>query len=76
MRSRLKVLIAQKEVELGHAIKHGEIAKATGLNEHTITRWMRPEAFDRIETNAAVKLCEYLGCELGDLLYIDRPKVS
>lgn len=71
VRSRLKVLIAQKEVEKGSPIRQGEIATATGLNEHTISRWMRPEPFARIETDAAVKLCKFLGCEIGELLYID-----
>lgn len=71
VRSRLKELVAIKEREVGKVIQQKDIAEATGLAEPTIGRWMRPTPFTRIETDVVIKLCEYLGCSLGDLLFID-----
>lgn len=71
VRSRLKELIAQKERLVGRSIQQKEVAAETGLTEHTIGRWMKPDPLSRIETDVAIPLCVYLGCTLGDLLYID-----
>lgn len=71
MLSRLKELVAKKEREAQKAISQGDIAKATGLDPHTVSRWMQPKPFARIEADAAKKLCNFLGCQIGDLLYID-----
>jgi DNA-binding Xre family transcriptional regulator len=71
VRSRLKEIVAQKERTVNRSIQQKEIAEVTGLTEHTISRWMRPTPFTRIETDVALKLCQYLNCELGELLYID-----
>ncbi len=72
VRSRLKELVTKKEIELGRRIKQNEIAEQTGLNPNTISRWMTSQPMARIETEPAIKLCEWLDCELGDLMYIDR----
>jgi putative transcriptional regulator len=72
IRSRLKILVAQKEIQERRKIRQNKIAEETGLNPNTISRWMSPMPFDRFEVEPTVKLCLWLGCELGDLLYIDR----
>lgn len=69
--SRLKELLALKEREEKRVIQQKEVAEATGLTEHTISRWMRPTPLSRIETDVVLKLCKYLKCSLGDLLFID-----
>lgn len=76
VRSRLKELVAQVERKHG-TVQQREIAKETKLTENTISRWMKPDPFSRIESHAALELCKYLSrklersVELGDLLYID-----
>jgi DNA-binding Xre family transcriptional regulator len=72
VRSRLKELMAIKEREVGHIIQQKDIAEAIGVAEPTIGRWMRPTPFERIETEVVIKLCAYLNCALGDLLFIDK----
>lgn len=72
VRSRLKELVAKKEMMSGQRIRQADIAERTGLNPNTISRWMSPEPFERFETKALLKLCDWLECEVGDLLYIDR----
>jgi DNA-binding Xre family transcriptional regulator len=71
VRSRLKELVLKREVALGKRIKQGEIAQYTGVNPNTVSRWMSPKPMARIELDAAMKFCAWLGCELGDLVYID-----
>lgn len=72
VRSRLKTLIAEREGQIGYRIQQKDIAEATGLRDATISRWMSPEPFNRIDVDVAGKLCNFLNCEIGDLLYIDR----
>mgnify|MGYP000539534820 CR=1 FL=1 len=72
VRSRLKQIITQLEMERGERISQKEIAEATGLSENAISRWMSPRAFARIESDAATRLCKYLRVSLGDLVYIDE----
>lgn len=72
VRSRMNQLIASRELELGRRIKQIEIAEETGLNPNTISRWMNPKPFERLEVEPLVKLCAWLECEIGDLLYIDH----
>lgn len=72
VRSRLKELVARKEHEKGAAITGEMIAEATGLNAGTVSRWMQPKPLHRIDGDVLAALCQYLECEVGDLLYIDR----
>lgn len=69
--SRLKELVAMREREVGHTIQNKDIADETGLTEHTIGRWMKPEPIDRIEAKVLLRLSMWLNCEAGDLLHIE-----
>ena len=72
MRSRLKELVTQKEIEQGRRIPQKEICEATGLNPNTVSRWMSPVAFDRFEVKPLVALCEWLGVGVGELISLER----
>lgn len=72
VKSRLKELVARKEQESGVRIQQKEIAEATGLDDNTISRWMSPKAFTKLDVKPLERLCRYLGCEIGDLLYLDK----
>lgn len=72
MRSRLKELVARRESEEGRRIHQREICTATGLNPNTISRWMSPEPFARLETRPLMLLVGWLGCKLDDLLVIEQ----
>ena len=71
MRSKLKELITRREVELGRRIKQLEIAEATSINPNTISRWMEPTPFKRIEAEVVVPLCKYLQCGLDDIIELE-----
>jgi len=72
VRSRLKELVTQKEIELGRRIPQKEICEATGLNPNTVSRWMSPVAFDRFEVKPLLALSEWLGVHVGELLSVER----
>lgn len=74
MRSRLNILIAERESQLGRRIPQQEIVKATGLNANTISRWMSPEPIEQFQRKTVVPLCRFLECGVGDLIYIDDEK--
>lgn len=71
VRSRLKELIALKERAEGRVITNTEIAENTGIELHAVARWMKPTEIKRIESRVVKALCNYLGVEIGDLLFID-----
>lgn len=72
MRSRLKELVYQRERESGERIWQKDIATATGLTEKTISRWMSPEPFTRLEVDAVVRLCRFLNVDMNDLVYMEE----
>lgn len=71
VRSRLKELVTQKEVEWGRRIPQKEICEATGLNPNTVSRWMSPVAFDRFEVKPLLALSQWLGVHVGELLAVE-----
>ena len=70
LRSKLPEIIRQKELESGTRIQNKEIAEATGLSRNTITAWLSPEPFSRVETHSAVQLMKWAECSLDELLEI------
>ena len=52
-------------------LKISDVARDTGLNRGTITR-LYHETAERVDLEAIEKLCIYLGCEVKDLIEIQR----
>lgn len=75
MRSRLKEIVTAMEVEQKRRIEGKEIAKETGLDENTISRWMSPEPFKTIRVNVLVALCAYTKRDFAEML-IPEPRES
>ncbi len=71
IRNRFLVLLAEKEKREGRRIRNKEIAQAVGVNEHTVARWLRNEV-QQVDMPVLEAFCDYFGCEVGDLLYIER----
>lgn len=72
MRSKLNMIIAAREQDEGRRITQIEIAHATGISPHTISRWMEPTPFKRIEADIVEPLLRYLDCKLDDLVEVVR----
>jgi DNA-binding Xre family transcriptional regulator len=71
LKNQLMTLIHKKESELGRRVTQAEIAREAGLPENTVSRWVNSGVVKRVEHEVVLKLCQYFGCDLCDLLYID-----
>ncbi len=65
--SRLKVLIAEKEVAERRTIPYEEIKNVTGIATSTLSS-LAKSTTTRFFEDTLVKLCEYFNCQVGDLL--------
>lgn len=66
-RSRLPVLVKQREMEKRQNITQKEIADATGLRTATISAWMNWSTMKRLDAVVVDALAKYLECEPSDL---------
>ena len=71
LRNRFFALLSQKEQQEGRRIRNKEIAEAVGVAEHTVARWIRNDV-GKIDAPVLEAFCDYFGCDVGDLLYIER----
>lgn len=70
LENRLLELIQGKERELGRRLSYSEIARATGVGEKVIQRWVE-EGVTRFDAKVIIGICRFFECEVGDLLYIE-----
>lgn len=71
MRSNLRQLHIKRELEEDRRIEYKEVAEATGISAHTISRWMSRKPIRQMRENVVVPLLRYYQCELSDLVYVD-----
>lgn len=71
LRNRFFILLSEKERRENRRITQTEIAEAVDLSIHTVGRWMRNEV-GKFEAPVVERICDYFGCEVGDLLYLER----
>jgi transcriptional regulator with XRE-family HTH domain len=73
--NRTGELLALKKRRERRHITLGEIAEATGVA--TSTLWLYTNnRVSRYDSRILVSLCEYFGCELGELLTIEEVEAS
>ena len=76
IKSKLKLLIAQREITLGRKITNENLAQEAGLSINTIGRLAEGKT-NRIDFSTMDKLCSYFTCSVGDLLEFvpdEKPK--
>ena len=66
---RLRELMAQKGRLDGRRVTYDDIYKATGIFSSTLSRLAAGRA-KRVDLAVLERLCEYFGCEPGDLLVL------
>jgi DNA-binding Xre family transcriptional regulator len=71
LRNKFIILLAYKEQQEGRRIPNKEIAEAVGVNEHTVSRWVKNEV-NMINVQVLEAFCNYFECDVGDLLYMER----
>lgn len=65
---RLKNLIAEKEFKERRKITYKVIQDETGLSSTTIAKLLAYKGVQRIDGSTLDKLCEFFGCQVGDIL--------
>ncbi|MFN8531258.1 MAG: helix-turn-helix transcriptional regulator [Anaerolineae bacterium] len=65
------MLLSIKEQRENRRITQLEVANTIGVSTQTILRWMHNDV-TRFDADVVEKLCDYFGCEVGDLLYLER----
>ncbi len=71
LRSRLRILMAEKSVHEKRRITFATIADETQLSRPTIFKLARDEVV-QFRGEVITKVCGYFDCEVGDLLYIEE----
>lgn len=59
----------RKEQELGQRLSVAEVAKACGLNEHTVDRLLKGKT-RQFQEHVLNKVCEFLECEDGPVPFV------
>jgi len=66
IRFRLSELIADKQFKEDRRITMIEVAAATGINRMTLSRMLNQKGYSTVTDNLD-RLCEYFGCQIGEL---------
>ncbi len=70
VQSRLKILLAEKEVREGRSITMQDVIRETGVARSTVLR-LANNTMRRVPLDEAARLCHYFDCEkLDDLLQL------
>jgi DNA-binding Xre family transcriptional regulator len=74
VQSRLKILLAEKEVREGRTITMQDVVRESGVARSTALR-LANNTMRRVPLDEAARLCDYFGCDkLDDLLQLrDAP---
>ncbi len=73
IKSKLKLLIAQREVTTGEKITYESLAADVGWSKTTLNR-LAENKTDRVDFLTLDKLCRYFNCNIGDLLSYEQDK--
>jgi putative transcriptional regulator len=71
IKNRLKVLLAEKELREGRRLTYRTVSAETGLSLDTLLSYMT-QRVTRYDASTLATLCEYLDCDVGDLLVLDE----
>jgi putative transcriptional regulator len=69
IKNNFRVLKAKKEQELGRNLTYEDIYAETGISPTTLTSYARSK-ISLYSEDTILRLCEYFGCSLSDLLEI------
>ncbi|MBI5649743.1 MAG: helix-turn-helix transcriptional regulator [Chloroflexi bacterium] len=67
VKSKLKILIAQREIATGEKITYESLAQEIGLSKNTLNRLAEGKT-DRVDFLTLEKLCHFFHCDIADLL--------
>jgi putative transcriptional regulator len=71
VRSRLRILVAEKATRDKRALSMRRVAEESGANISTVNR-LANNTIRRIPVEELTVLCRYLDCDVGDLLRMEE----
>jgi DNA-binding Xre family transcriptional regulator len=75
VKSNFLYLLAEKQRHAGRSISLRAVARDTGLNDYTV-RGFAYNSLSEYPKNAIQALCNYFGCDVGDLLKMEEQTVD
>lgn len=75
IRSYFRILLAQKEMREGRTISLREVSRSTETAMSLLTS-LAQNSFRQIPTEALARLCDYLDCQVGDMLKLEDMEVN
>jgi DNA-binding Xre family transcriptional regulator len=75
LKNRLLELIQERERKINRRIKLKDLASFVGVTNHTVTSWIRNDV-RKYEAHIVEGLCDYFGCDVGDLLYFEMAEIE
>ena len=70
--TRFRVLLAQKAETERRNITLKEVQKETGIAWTTLQSWAKGNKVTRFDAQIIIKLCDYLKCDIKDLIVYER----
>lgn len=67
IRNRFEILLAQKQVRDGRSYTYDDIYEASGISPNTLTSYTK-QRVTRFDTKTVISLCDWLECDLSELL--------
>ncbi len=71
VKSRFKVLLAEKELRENRSISLRKVVEETDVSNSTVLR-LANNTIKRVPLDELAKLCVYLQCDVGDLLRLEE----
>lgn len=71
MRSKLRVLVAQKATREGRALSMRRLSEESGASIATVNR-LANNTIKRIPIEELAAICRYLDCDVGDVLKMEE----
>ena len=71
--NRFRVLLAEKAEKEQHNIPLTEVERQTGIAWTTLQAWANNKV-TRFDVPVIIALCDYLNCNLGDLIIYEQEK--
>lgn len=75
MKHRLVKLMAERQDKSGERVTAMDVSRGAGITPQTLYKWLN-DGIKRFDSETVEKLCDYFGCEVGDLLYLEDEKES
>lgn len=76
VKHRFNLIVAQVEQQRGMRLTDAQISRETNISKPTIAAYRNPSPLQKFDNGVLAALCHWAGCELSDLLYLEKETAS